>query len=97
MDDPKVQLGKLLFFDGRLSGDNSVSCATCHAPDQGWGLNSAISRGYPGTSHWRNSHTIVNSAYMWKLFWDGSAKALEPQGKSANTGLSGNGKTDMME
>ena len=44
MDDPKVQLGKLLFFDTRLSGDNSVSCATCHEPDQGWGLNSAISR-----------------------------------------------------
>ncbi len=97
MDDPKVQLGKLLFFDTRLSGDNSVSCATCHEPDQGWGLNSAISRGYPGTSHWRNSHTVVNSAYMWKLFWDGSAKALEPQAKAANTGLSGNGKTDMME
>ncbi len=97
MDDPKVQLGKMLFFDTRLSGDNSVSCATCHEPDQGWGLNSAISRGYPGTSHWRNSHTVVNSAYMWKLFWDGSAKALEPQAKAANTGLSGNGKTDMME
>ncbi|MDP7016663.1 MAG: cytochrome c peroxidase, partial [Pirellulaceae bacterium] len=96
-DDPKVQLGMLLFFDARLSGDNSVACSTCHAPDQGWGLNSAISRGYPGTSHWRNSHTALNSAYMWKLFWDGSAKALEPQAKSANTGLSGNGKTDMME
>jgi cytochrome c peroxidase len=96
-DDPKVHLGMLLFFDARLSGDNSVACSTCHAPDQGWGLNSAISRGYPGTSHWRNSHTALNSAYMWKLFWDGSAKALEPQAKSANTGLSGNGKTDMME
>ncbi|MCH8043529.1 MAG: hypothetical protein IID44_07400 [Planctomycetes bacterium] len=96
-DDPKVQLGYLLFFDVRLSGDNSVACSTCHAPDQGWGLNSDISRGYPGTSHWRNSHTAMNSAYMWKLFWAGSAKALEPQGKTANTGLSGNGKTDMME
>ena len=62
--DPKVELGKLLFFDARLSGDNSVSCATCHLPDEGWGLNSTISRGYPGTSHWRNSHTVVNSAYL---------------------------------
>ncbi len=97
VDDPKVELGAMLFFDARLSGDNSVSCATCHAPDQGWGLNSTISRGYPGTSHWRNSHTAVNAAYMAKLFWDGSALALEPQAKSANTGLSGNGKTDMME
>ncbi|MBI4472864.1 MAG: cytochrome-c peroxidase [Acidobacteria bacterium] len=97
MEDPKVQLGKLLFFDARLSGDNSVSCGTCHEPDQGWGLNSSISRGYPGTMHWRNSHTVINSAYQWKLFWEGSSLALEPQAKSANTGLSGNGKTDMME
>ncbi|MBI2150129.1 MAG: cytochrome-c peroxidase [Acidobacteria bacterium] len=97
LDDPKVQLGKILFFDTRLSGDNSVSCATCHAPDQGWGLNSTISRGYPGTSHWRNSQTVINSAYLWKLFWEGSALALGPQAKAANTGLSGNGKTDMME
>ena len=95
--DPKVVLGRQLFFDVRLSGDNSVSCATCHAPDQGWGLNSNISRGYPGTSHWRNSHTVVNSVYMWKLFWAGSSLALNVQAKSANTGLSGNGKTDMME
>ncbi|MBI2246961.1 MAG: cytochrome-c peroxidase [Armatimonadetes bacterium] len=97
LDDPKVELGKLLFFDARLSGDNSVSCATCHAPDEGWGLNSTISRGYPGTSHWRNSHTVVNSGYLAKLFWQGDQTSLEVQGKTANTGLSGNGKTDMME
>lgn len=97
IDDPKSRLGELLFFDTRLSGDNSVSCATCHEPDQGWGLNSAISRGYPGTSHWRNSHTVINSAYMWKLFWAGSENSLEVQARTANTGLSGNGKNDMME
>ncbi len=97
MDDPKVQLGKLLFFDARLSGDASVACSTCHAPDEGWGLNTAISRGYPGTSHWRNSHTVINSAYMGKLFWDGSALSLEVQAPSAAQGLSGNGKADMME
>ncbi|MBI4520833.1 MAG: hypothetical protein HY701_08330, partial [Gemmatimonadetes bacterium] len=97
LDDPKVELGKLLFFDTRLSGDNSISCATCHLPDQGWGLNSTISRGYPGTSHWRNSQTVVNTAYLWKLFWEGNEFSLESQGKAANTGLSGNGKTDMME
>lgn len=97
MDDSKVQLGKFLFFDGRLSGDSSVSCATCHAPEEGWGLSSTISRGYPGTSHWRNSQTVINSAYLWKLFWEGSSLALEPQAEAANTGLSGNGKLDMME
>lgn len=97
VDDPKAQLGKLLFWDTRLSGDNSVNCAICHEPDQGWGLNSVISRGYPGTSHWRNSHSIINSAYMWKLFWAGAENSLEVQGKSANTGLSGNAKLDMAE
>jgi cytochrome c peroxidase len=97
MDDPKVQLGKLLFFDARLSGDSSVACSTCHSPEEGWGLNTAISRGYPGTSHWRNSHTVINSAYMGKLFWDGSALSLEVQAPSAAQGLSGNGKADMME
>ena len=96
-DDPKVELGKLLFFDARLSGDASVSCSTCHAPDEGWGLNSAISRGYPGVSHWRNSHTVVNTASLGELFWDGHTLSLETQAPSAAQGLSGNGKVDMME
>ncbi len=97
MDDPKVQLGYKLFFDARLSGDSSVACSTCHNPEEGWGLNSAISRGYPGISHWRNSHTVINSAYQGKLFWDGHSLSLERQAPSAAQGLSGNGKPDMME
>lgn len=96
-DDPRVVLGKHLFFDPRLSGDGTVSCATCHDPKQGWALNTAISRGYPGTTHWRNSQTVINTAYLWKLNWDGSDKSLETQAKAAAMGLSGNGKADMME
>jgi cytochrome c peroxidase len=69
----KIELGKLLFFDTRIGGDASVSCADCHMPKQGWGFADPISRGYPGVIHWRNSQTVVNAAYLGKLFWTGSA------------------------
>ena len=94
----KVELGKLLFFDTRLSGDGSVSCSTCHDPKQGWGFSDDISRGYPGAKHWRNSQTVINSAYYGKLFWVGAAKSLEAQAPGAAKGaVSGNGEADMME
>ena len=94
----KVELGKLLFFDSRTGGDASVSCADCHAPKQGWGFNDPISRGYPGVIHWRNSQTVINSAYLAKLFWVGAAKSLEAQAPGAALGgVSGNGERDMVE
>lgn len=94
----KIELGKLLFFDTRLSGDASVACATCHEPKQGWGFSGDISRGYPGTLHWRNSQTVVNSAYYGKLFWAGAAKSLEAQAPSAaKGGVAGNLETDIAE
>ncbi len=94
----KIELGKLLYFDSRIGGDASVACADCHMPKQGWGFNDPISRGYPGAIHWRNSHTVINSAYLNKLFWTGSAKSLEAQAPSAALGaLSGNGERDMIE
>jgi len=94
----KVELGKMLFFDGRLSGNGAMSCATCHLPDEGWDFPDKISLGYPGTVHWRNSQTIINSAYYKKLFWAGSSKSLEGQARSAaRGGVAGNGEDDMME
>ncbi|MEM7313710.1 MAG: cytochrome c peroxidase, partial [Planctomycetota bacterium] len=94
----KVELGKLLFFDDRLSGDVGTSCASCHDPRLGWGDGNALSRGYAGTQHWRNSQTIVNSAYLSKLFWAGESTSLEAQAQSAITGnLAGNGDTVMIE
>jgi cytochrome c peroxidase len=94
----KVKLGKMLFWDPRLGGDASTSCATCHAPDQGWGFGDALSRGYPGTVHWRNSQTVVNSAYLMKLFWVGAASSLEKQAPGAAKGaVAGNGENDVME
>lgn len=98
MSAAKVELGKLLFFDPKITGDASLSCADCHDPKQGWGFADPISRGYPGTVHWRNSQTAVNSAYLAKLFWQGDAGSLEMQGEAANTGaVAGNGSNDVME
>ncbi len=94
----KIALGKKLFFDPRLGGDASISCASCHSPDQGWAWAEDISRGYPGTVHWRNSQTIVNSAYYPRLFWAGSVPSLEAQAPSAaKGGVAGNGENDIME
>ncbi len=94
----KVELGKMLFFDTRLSGDASVACSTCHEPKQGWAFSDDISRGYPGARHWRNSQSVVNAAYYGKLFFAGAAKSLEAQAPAAAKGaVSGNGEADMME
>lgn len=94
----KVTLGKQLFWDGRLSGNGSMPCVSCHMPNLGWGDNLAISRGYPGTKHWRNSQTILNSAYYNKLFWEGSVTSLEAQAPGAAEGpVAGNGDGSVME
>ncbi len=94
----KVELGKFLYFDNRLSGDASLSCATCHDPTFGWTDGNDICRGYPGTSHWRNCQTVVNTAYYNKIFWAGSTTSLEAQAPSAaRGGVAGNGERDMME
>ena len=97
-DDPKVLLGKMLYFDPRLSGDVSISCADCHNPTMGWTEGQALCRGYPGTVHWRNCQTVLNAAYYNKLFWGGSSTSLEAQAKGAAKGaVAGNGEDDMME
>ncbi|CTQ52170.1 Cytochrome c551 peroxidase precursor [Roseibium album] len=94
----KIELGKLLFFDPRLSGNGAMPCSACHLPDAGWDFPDKISLGYPGTVHWRNSQTIINSAYYGNLFWAGSSKSLEGQAKSAAKGaVAGNGEADMLE
>jgi cytochrome c peroxidase len=98
MTPEKVELGKLLFFDPRLSGDLSTPCSRCHVPALGWGNEGPMSIGYPGTIHWRNAQTILNSAYYAKLFWDGSSLSLESQAPAAAEGnVAGNGDPIMME
>jgi len=75
----KVELGKKLFFDRRLSGDGTMSCATCHDPETGFADALPISLSYPTTRNWRNSPGLVNVAYRKRLFHDGRATSLEEQ------------------
>ncbi len=75
----KEDLGKILYFDPRLSGSNWISCATCHNPGLGWGdgLPRAIGDGQKELG--RHSPTIFNSGYFEKQLWDGRADTLEQQ------------------
>jgi cytochrome c peroxidase len=79
MTPEKIELGKKLFFDRRLSGDGTMSCAVCHNPDTGYSDGLAISLSYPTTKNWRNSPTIINIGYNSVFFMDGRAKTLEEQ------------------
>ncbi|MEM6676956.1 MAG: cytochrome c peroxidase [Pseudomonadota bacterium] len=98
MTPEKIALGEKLFFDPILSGNYGMACAACHAPEAGWAVQAPISFGYPGTTHWRNSQTIINAAYYGKLFWAGASGSLEHQARSAaRGGVAGNGEDDMME
>jgi cytochrome c peroxidase len=75
----KIELGKKLFFDRRLSGDGTMSCATCHMPELAFTDGQDISLSYPTTKNWRNSPTLVNVAFYKHLFHDGRVKTLEDQ------------------
>ncbi|WP_127477734.1 cytochrome-c peroxidase [Sulfurivermis fontis] len=98
MTPEKIELGKMLFWDSRLGGDASSPCVVCHEPSKGWGDGGEISRGYPGTQHWRNSQTVLNSAYYNKLFWEGNVTSLEAQAPAAAEGnVAGNGDPSLME
>jgi cytochrome c peroxidase len=98
MSPAKIELGRILFWDDRLSGDVSTPCVACHQPELGWGDGRDVSPGYPGTEHWRNSQTVLNAAYYAKLFWAGEVTSLESQAAAAATGnVAGNGDPFMME
>jgi len=77
----RIALGKLLYFDTRLSSSNSVSCATCHHPARGWTDLVPVSKavGFDGRVGPRNSPVVLNAAYQKHQFWDGRAKSLEDQ------------------
>ncbi|MBE9067420.1 cytochrome B6 [Leptolyngbya cf. ectocarpi LEGE 11479] len=81
LDENKVQLGRELFNETRLSADNTVSCATCHALDKGGTDRKAISTGMAGGNTGLNSPTVFNTGFMHRLNWDGSARTLEEQTK----------------
>ncbi|MFV2033746.1 MAG: cytochrome-c peroxidase [Halocynthiibacter sp.] len=71
VDPKKAALGKRLFFDKKLSGDSSQSCATCHAPDKAFTDGLPLSKAYPGSEGFRNTPTLINTAFKKSWFWDG--------------------------
>lgn len=75
----KVELGKQLYFDPRLSRDNTISCASCHDPAKGWSNGEAFATGVRGQKGGRSAPTIVNAAFQHFQFWDGRAEELEGQ------------------
>jgi len=81
----KIELGKLLFFDKRLSRDFTASCATCHDPRKGWSDQRPTPIGVRSQLGDRNTPTVLNSAYLSDFFWDGRATSLEMQAKDPIT------------
>lgn len=75
----RVALGKMLFFDTRISRDGNISCASCHNPMFGWTDGLPAGRGFKGQKLARSSPTIVNAAYNTLQMWDGRKKDLEDQ------------------
>jgi cytochrome c peroxidase len=75
----KVELGKQLYFDPRLSDDNSVACATCHNPRFGFTDGQAVSTGIRGQKGGRSAPTTINRVFSAAQFWDGRAASLEEQ------------------
>lgn len=77
----KDELGKLLYFDKRLSTDRTVACASCHAPEFAYTDGKAFSSGIKGQLGGRSAPTVINRAYSTLQFWDGRAASLEEQAK----------------
>jgi len=75
----KVELGRQLYFDKRLSRDNTVSCATCHDPAKGWADAAPVSTGIDGQMGGRSAPTVINRVFGLTQFWDGRAASLEDQ------------------
>ena len=74
-----VQLGRMLFYEKRLSGDNTMSCAACHTAETSFSDANQFSVGIDGIPGTRNSMPLVNLGWQKFFFWDGSAKTLEEQ------------------
>jgi cytochrome c peroxidase len=78
-NEDKKELGKMLFFDPRLSSSGQIACASCHDPQLGWGDGKRVAFGHDRQLGARNAMTIFNTGYYHKLFWDGRANSLEHQ------------------
>ena len=77
----KVRLGKMLFFDPRLSSSGTVSCFSCHNVMEGGDDHRPVSIGVEAQRGGRNAPTVWNAAFLSVQFWDGRAATLEDQAK----------------
>jgi cytochrome c peroxidase len=75
----RVKLGKMLFFDPRLSGDGNMACASCHNPLLGWSDGLPTAKGFKSKVLGRASPTVINTAYNSLQMWDGRKNSLEDQ------------------
>lgn len=82
MEKPDVVLGKVLFFDPRLSGSNQISCSSCHNPQTSWADKISTSVGHDHQVGKRNSISLLNVQARKTFFWDGRATTLEEQVKN---------------
>lgn len=85
----KADLGKILFFDTRLSSNNQVSCQTCHQHDKGWTDGIAFSTKVGGAVNTRNSPSLYNVGYQDRYYWDGRAPSMEANVTAAWNGHMG--------
>lgn len=74
-----IQLGKVLFFDPRLSASGKISCSSCHQPELNWTDGKAKAVGHEGAMTKRNSPSIANTWFYRRLFWDGRSRDLQDQ------------------
>ncbi len=79
MTPEKIELGKMLFFEPRISASGVISCATCHNPALGWADRIPRAVGHGGQVGERNTPTVLNSGFLESQFWDGREPDLEGQ------------------
>ena len=79
MTPEKIELGKMLFFEPRISASGVISCATCHNPALGWADRIPRAVGHGGQVGERNTPTVLNSGFLDSQFWDGREPDLEGQ------------------
>src|ERR1043166_531972 len=75
----KIELGRRLFFDHRLSRDESLSCASCHDPERAFSDGRPVAIGVFGRKGRRNAPALINRGYSRAFFWDGRVATLEEQ------------------
>lgn len=77
INEARAKLGSILFFDSRLAGDTSNSCATCHDPAKGWADGKALSDSYTSLLYFRNAPSLFNVANRKYLMWDGRLEGAD--------------------